>query len=135
MAINHALCSPFCTFSCKFYIAFWSLSLYDLYVPRARYEEEIVKAKDAMQVLEDNQDVVCCLACRDLRIKSSILFLKASSKKKKEQERSQALIEKLQEERRRQEDNHQLVLSWIRQEKESWFSPREYHIIVHSVMI
>ena len=55
----------------------------------------------------------------------------ASSKKKKEQERSQVLIEKLQEERKRQDDNHQLVLSWIRQEKDSWFSPRELHVHVY----
>ena len=68
MVIHHMLTSFIsldclsCSASCKFYIAFWSLSLYDLYVPRARYEEEIVKAKDAMQALEDNQDVVCCFS-------------------------------------------------------------------------
>ena len=46
-----------------------------------------------------------------------------SSKKKKEQERSEALINRLQEEKKRQDDNHQLVLGWLRQEKDSWLNP------------
>lgn len=46
-----------------------------------------------------------------------------NSKRKKEQERNSVLIEKLQEERQRQEDNHRLVMSWIKQEKDGWFNP------------
>ena len=55
-----------------------------------------------------------------------------SSKKKKEQERSSNLIKKLQEEKQRQEDNHRLVTSWIKKEKDSWFSSSEsiIHICV-----
>ena len=40
--------------SCKLYTTFWSLSLYDLYVPVSRYDEEVNKAKQAMQALEDD---------------------------------------------------------------------------------
>jgi len=89
--------------SCRLYATFWSLSLYDLYVPVSRYEEEVNKAKQAMQTSEDDLP---------------------SSKRKKEQERSMALIEKLQEERQRQEDNHRLVMARLRQEKDTWFSAR-----------
>ena len=39
------------------------------------------------------------------------------------------LIEKLQEEKQRQEDNHRLVTSWIKKEKDSWFSSSESFII------
>ena len=40
--------------SCKLYTTFWSLSLYDLYVPVSRYDEEVNKAKQAMQALDDD---------------------------------------------------------------------------------
>ncbi|KAL5460622.1 hypothetical protein EMCRGX_G034079 [Ephydatia muelleri] len=90
----------------RLFTTFWSLSLYDLYVPNGRYEEEIVKAKASIQSVEDNAD------------------LQNSSKRKKEQDRGQTLIEKLQEEKQRQEDNCRLVLARLRQDKESWFSPK-----------
>lgn len=59
-------------------------------------------------------------------------FTQTSSKKKKEQERNSGLIEKLQEEKQRQEDNHRLVTSWIKKEKDSWFSPSESLLTVCS---
>ena len=64
------------------------------------------------------------------------LLAQTSSKRKKEQERSSALIEKLQEEKQRQEDNHRLVHSCIKQEKDSWFTASEYSqvIIGHSYL-
>ncbi|XP_019860646.1 PREDICTED: THO complex subunit 2-like, partial [Amphimedon queenslandica] len=91
--------------NCSFYVAFWSLSLYDLHVPKERYNDEINKAKDAIQALENNQEM-------------------PASKKKKEQERSQALIDKLMEEKKRQEDNHQLIISYLRNQKDSFINPR-----------
>ena len=54
-----------------------------------------------------------------------LIFFQTSSKKKKEQERNSNLIEKLQEEKQRQDDNNRLVTSWIKKEKDSWFSPSE----------
>ena len=44
--------------SCSFYVAFWSLSLYDLHIPKERYNDEINKAKDVIQSLENNQEMV-----------------------------------------------------------------------------
>ena len=49
----------------------------------------------------------------------------SSSKRKKEQERCQTLIEKLREEWQVQETNNRLVLSWLSQEKDHWFSASE----------
>ena len=42
----------------RLYTTFWSLSLYDLYVPTARYEEEVRKAKEAIKELEEKMDMV-----------------------------------------------------------------------------
>ena len=44
--------------NCRLYAIFWSLSLYDLYVPTKRYEDEISKAKQAIKELGDSQDMV-----------------------------------------------------------------------------
>lgn len=44
--------------SIRLYTAFWSLALYDLYVPVKRYEEEVKKAQQAIQQLEENLDLV-----------------------------------------------------------------------------
>ena len=52
----------FVYFSCSFYVAFWSLSLYDLHVPKDRYNDEINKAKDVIQVLENNQEMVITIS-------------------------------------------------------------------------
>ncbi len=46
--------------SCKLYVVFWSLTLYDLHVPKERYEEEIGKAKEIISALESNQEIVSC---------------------------------------------------------------------------
>ena len=56
----------------------------------------------------------------------SVFTFQPSSKRRKEQERSSALIEKLQEEKQRQEDNHRLVQSCVKQEKDSWFTASEW---------
>ena len=57
------------------------------------------------------------------------MLLQPTSKKKKEQERSQVLIDKLQEEKKRQEDNNQLVMSWLKQEKDTFFNSRKEFIL------
>lgn len=45
-------------FSSRLYTTFWSLSLYDLYVPGSRYEDEASKARNSIHSLKDSQDVV-----------------------------------------------------------------------------
>lgn len=42
----------------RLYSTFWSLSLYDLYVPTGRYEDEINHAKQASRDVENNCDMV-----------------------------------------------------------------------------
>ena len=40
----------------ELYLAFWSLTLYDLWVPRARYEAEVDKCRAALDVLDNQRD-------------------------------------------------------------------------------
>ena len=42
----------------RLYSTFWSLSLYDLYVPSSRYDDEINHAKQASRDVESNSDMV-----------------------------------------------------------------------------
>lgn len=42
----------------KLYATFWALSLYDLYVPTSRYDDEIRKAREAIKELEEKLDMV-----------------------------------------------------------------------------
>lgn len=42
----------------RLYATFWSLSLYDLYVPTTRYEEEVNRAKQASHDVENSSDMV-----------------------------------------------------------------------------
>ena len=67
----------------ELYLAFWSLTLYDLYVPRARYEAEVDKCRAALSVLDNQRET----GTRD-----------EQAKRKKEKERLKDLIDKLQKE-------------------------------------
>ena len=42
----------------RLYSTFWALSLYDLYVPTGRYDDEISRAKQACRDIENNNDLV-----------------------------------------------------------------------------
>jgi len=79
----------------QFYVTFWSLSLYDLFVPSEAYAREVTRIKLMSTQAGDNKDL-------------------PSSKRKKEQERCAALIEKLQEEERRQREHVDRVLTKLR---------------------
>jgi len=76
----------------QFYVTFWSLTLYDLFVPTEAYSREVLLIKQAAQSVGENKDV-------------------ASSKRKKEQERCLALIDKLQEEEKRQKEHVERVMA------------------------
>lgn len=47
--------------NCRLFTAFWSLSLYDLYVPTRRYDDEISRAKQAIKDLDTDQEMVSAL--------------------------------------------------------------------------
>ncbi|XP_066928394.1 THO complex subunit 2-like [Clytia hemisphaerica] len=85
------------------YVTFWSLSMYDLYTPSDRYDEEKAKLKKSINEIDDNKEFT------------------SSSKKKKEIERCKLLIEKLEEEKKAQLEHNKLVLTWMESRKDSWF--------------
>ncbi|XP_043266760.1 THO complex subunit 2 isoform X2 [Venturia canescens] len=89
----------------QFLVTFWSLSMYDLFVPVESYQREINKLKQQAAQASDSKEMNV-------------------SKVKKEQERCGTLIEKLQDEKRKQEEHVEKVFAYLRQEKDSWFLSR-----------
>ncbi|XP_044012120.1 THO complex subunit 2 [Aphidius gifuensis] len=89
----------------QFLVTFWSLSIYDLFVPADSYQREINKLKQLVDQTVDSKDMNV-------------------SKGKKEQERCTTLIEKLQDEKRKQEEHVEKVFAYLKQEKDSWFLSR-----------
>ncbi|KAL6430976.1 hypothetical protein ACFW04_007029 [Cataglyphis niger] len=89
----------------QFLVTFWSLSMYDLYVPVESYQREISKLKQLAAQTADSKDMNI-------------------SKGKKEQERYTTLIEKLQDEKKKQEEHVEKVFAYLRQEKDTWFLSR-----------
>ncbi|KDR14733.1 THO complex subunit 2 [Zootermopsis nevadensis] len=89
----------------QFLVTFWSLTMYDLFVPNDCYQREINKIKQLSLQVMDSKDM-------------------AASKGKKEQERYTALMEKLQEEKKKQHEHVEKVMARLKQEKDSWFLSR-----------
>ncbi|KAK9712875.1 Transcription- and export-related complex subunit [Popillia japonica] len=86
----------------QFLTTFWSLTMYDLYIPEDTYQQAINKVKQqSLNAVETN-----------------------TSKAKKEQERYVTLMEKLQDEKRKQNEHVEKVLYRLKQEKDSWFLSR-----------
>ncbi|KAK7790717.1 hypothetical protein R5R35_007956 [Gryllus longicercus] len=89
----------------QFLVTFWSLTMYDLFVPADSYQREINKIKALAAQALDAKDM-------------------AASKGKKEQERFQALMEKLHDEKKKQQEHVEKVMARLKQEKDSWFLSR-----------
>ncbi|XP_057478199.1 THO complex subunit 2 isoform X1 [Actinidia eriantha] len=88
------------------YATFWGLTLYDLYVPRSRYESEISKQHTALKALEELSD------------NSS----SAITKRKKDKERIQESLDRLTSELQKHEENVASVRRRIAREKDKWLS-------------
>lgn len=76
----------------QFFVTFWSLTVYDLFVPNEAYAREVNRIKQISIAAGENKDLT-------------------SSKRRKEQERCLQLIEKLQDEQRRQAEHVKRVLT------------------------
>ncbi|RZC63684.1 hypothetical protein C5167_025452 [Papaver somniferum] len=88
------------------YATFWGLTLYDLYVPKSRYDSEITKQHAALKALEELSD------------NSS----SAITKRKKDKERIQELLDRLTYELRKHEENAASVRQRLSREKDKWLS-------------
>ncbi|KAI8538772.1 hypothetical protein RHMOL_Rhmol09G0129800 [Rhododendron molle] len=88
------------------YATFWGLTLYDLYVPRSRYESEISKQHAALKALEELSD------------NSS----SAIAKRKKDKERIQESLDRLTFELQKHEENVASVRRRLSHEKDKWLS-------------
>ncbi|GAB4828694.1 THO complex subunit 2 [Ancistrocladus abbreviatus] len=88
------------------YATFWGLTLYDLYVPRSRYDSEIAKQHAALKALEELSD------------NSS----SAIAKRKKDKERIQESLDRMSAELQKHEENVASVRRRLAQEKDKWLS-------------
>lgn len=88
------------------YATFWGLTLYDLYVPRNRYESEISKQHAALKALEELSD----------NSNSAI------TKRKKDKERIQESLDRLTSELQKHEENVASVRRRLAREKDKWLS-------------
>ncbi|KAJ4810092.1 THO complex subunit 2 [Rhynchospora pubera] len=92
--------------SSDLYATFWGLTLYDLYVPKKRYEAEIAKQHGALKALEELSDT------------SSV----AISKRKKDKEKIQELLDRLASEYWKHEKHVESVRQMMAREKDRWLS-------------
>ncbi|CAA0814725.1 THO complex subunit 2 [Striga hermonthica] len=88
------------------YATFWGLTLYDLYVPRSRYQSEIAKLHASLKALEELPD------------NSS----SAIAKRKKEKERIQESLDRLTLEFQKHEEHVESVRRRLAHEKDTWLS-------------
>lgn len=88
------------------YATFWGLTLYDLFVPRHRYESEIAKQHAAIKALEELSDT------------SNM----AITKRKKDKERIQDLLDRLIGEFEKHEQHVASVRQRLTHEKDKWLS-------------
>lgn len=91
-----------------FYITFWQLSLYDIYVPRARYQAQIDGERAKLKELDPTDS-------------RNFPQTKVGQERKRVYERTLALIKNLETELREQQDNHKKVLARLEKEKDHWF--------------
>ncbi|TRY73857.1 hypothetical protein TCAL_01902 [Tigriopus californicus] len=89
----------------QFLTTFWSLTMYDLFVPEDVYGKEIQKLVLAPSKVDDNKEL-------------------NSSRKKKEKERLHNMLEKIQDEQKKQKDHVERVMARLKTEKDSWFFSR-----------
>eukprot|EP01018_Ginkgo_biloba_P036677 Gb_33812 [translate_table: standard] len=90
----------------ELYATFWGLTLYDLYVPKKRYESEIAKQHAALKALEEISDNSHT----------------AIAKRKKDKERIQEVLDRLTSELQKQEQNVAAVHQRLVREKDSWLT-------------
>lgn len=89
----------------RFFVTFWTLTTYDVEVPKISYEKEIERLRLQIQGVEDIKEL-------------------ALNKKKKEIERHRLLQEKLLEEQLKQDEHVKKVLSMLDNDKNQWFQPK-----------
>jgi THO complex subunit 2 len=94
------------------YVAFWSLQLYDIFVPSSRYDAEITNLR--MQVDELNRFVVPIGESDEERT--------ASIQRVKDRGRAMASISALVAEQKAQMERHKIVIERLATSKDQWFS-------------
>jgi len=85
----------------SFYTTFWTLSLYDLQVPKQAYQRQVKKLEENIKNLDGEGH--------------------SESRKRREREKIEVLISKLKEEQKKQEEHCSKVKSRMKNGKDNWF--------------
>lgn len=90
----------------RFYDVFWTLSLYDIYLPLDRYQAEIGKLTSAAQATNLEERGIDHLTL---------------VKRKREKERMLSLASKLESEMKCQKEKQETIAALLLHEKNEWF--------------
>ncbi|KAI8848005.1 transcription factor/nuclear export subunit protein 2-domain-containing protein [Chytridium lagenaria] len=91
----------------SFYLVFWQLSLYDIYIPRSRYQSEILKQRSLMDAMDAE------------RPEPGV----SQAKKKKDRDRCLTMMQQLEKELKTQEESCRMTHERLAEEKSAWFDP------------
>uniref|UniRef100_A0A915B9T2 THO complex subunit 2 n=4 Tax=Parascaris univalens TaxID=6257 RepID=A0A915B9T2_PARUN len=89
--------------SAKVFVIFWTLTMYDISVPKAAYEREIQRVRRSFASLAENTEI-------------------SKTKRSKEEEQLRGVEKKLSDELKRQGEHVERVLSILRHDKELLFA-------------
>jgi THO complex subunit 2 len=89
-----------------FYVTFWQTSLHEIFVPKARYQAEIVRLRALADALESDR---------------SDMTAAAVARRRKDRDRNMLLIQQLEKEMKHQEDLHNKTMERLRSERPTWF--------------
>uniref|UniRef100_A0A158R5S7 THO complex subunit 2 n=1 Tax=Syphacia muris TaxID=451379 RepID=A0A158R5S7_9BILA len=87
----------------KVFMIFWGLTLYDIYIPKGGYENEMVKVRKSISALQENVDL-------------------SKTRRAKEEEQLKGTEKKLGEELKRQTEHVERILNILRIDKERFFA-------------
>ena len=99
------------------YYTFWSLSLYDIFVPKERYESEVKRLRRQVEEI-DRYQAPFGVSHADQDQKA------AAVKRKKDKERCLTNQDKLKRELQEQTAHHKLVMARLKESNRGWFSEK-----------
>ena len=99
------------------YYTFWSLSLYDIFVPKERYESEVKRLRRQVEEI-DRYQVPFGVSHADPEQRAGAI------KRKKDKERCLANQDKLKLELQEQTAHHKLVMARLKESNRDWFSEK-----------
>ncbi|VDK59447.1 unnamed protein product [Anisakis simplex] len=103
MSIDELISKYYLPTDAAVFIIFWTLTMYDISVPKAAYEKEIQRVRRSLATLADNVEI-------------------SKTKRAKEEEQLKGVEKKLSDELKKQNDHVERILAILRHDKELLFA-------------